>query len=217
MKGLFITFEGNDGSGKSSAIQAVYNELKQQNMDVILTREPGGSKIAEKIRTIILDVDNLGMDSKTEAMLYAASRREHLVKKIIPALESGKIVLSDRYLDSSLVYQGIARGIGVKEVYELNQFAIGEYLPDLTIMITVKPEIGMERIKNNRHELDRLELEKIEFHNKVYNGYQEVASLYSNRIVMIDGEKSKEMVLAETIKIVSDFIKSRGIEWILNN
>lgn len=212
MKGLFITFEGNDGSGKSSAIQAVYEELVKQGYDVILTREPGGSKIAEKIRTIILDTDNLGMDSKTEALLYAASRREHLVKKIIPALESGKIVLSDRYIDSSLVYQGIARGIGVKEVYDLNQFAIGDYLPDLTIMLAVHPEIGMERIKNNRHEFDRLELEKLDFHNKVYNGYIEVAKTYPNRIVMIDGEKAKAEVLEQTKKVVMEFIKSRGIK-----
>lgn len=210
MKGIFISFEGNDGSGKSSAIQAIYNELINNNADVILTREPGGSKIAEKIRTIILDVDNLGMDPKTEAMLYAASRREHLVKKIIPALEEGKIVLSDRYLDSSLVYQGIARGIGIKEIYDLNKFAIDEYLPDLTIMIAVRPEIGMSRIKNNRHELDRLELEKIEFHNKVYEGYKTVANLYPDRIVMIDGEKSKEEVLRETTKVVLDFINKRG-------
>lgn len=212
MKGLFITFEGNDGSGKSSAIQAVYDELVKQGYDVILTREPGGSKIAEKIRTIILDTDNLGMDSKTEALLYAASRREHLVKKIIPALESGKIVLSDRYIDSSLVYQGIARGIGVEEVYNLNQFAIDNYLPDLTIMLAVHPEIGMERIKNNRHELDRLELEKLDFHNKVYSGYIEVAKTYPNRIVMIDGEKTKEEVLEQTKKVVMEFIKSRGIK-----
>lgn len=210
MKGMFITFEGNDGSGKSSAIQAVYDELIKENYNVILTREPGGSKIAEKIRTIILDTDNLGMDSKTEALLYAASRREHLMKKIIPALNEGKIILSDRYLDSSLVYQGIARGIGVNEIYNLNKFAIDDYLPDLTIMLAVRPEIGMERIKNNRHEFDRLELEKLEFHHKVYNGYKEVAKLYPNRIVMIDGEKSKEEVLEETKKVVMDFIKSRA-------
>lgn len=210
MKGLFITFEGNDGSGKSSAIQAVYEELIKENYDVILTREPGGSKIAEKIRTIILDTDNLGMDSKTEALLYAASRREHLMKKIIPALNEGKIILSDRYLDSSLVYQGIARGIGVEEIYNLNKFAIDDYLPDLTIMLAVHPEIGMERIKNNRHEFDRLELEKLDFHNMVYNGYKQVAELYPNRIVMIDGEKSKEEVLQETKKVVMDFIKKRG-------
>lgn len=210
MKGLFITFEGNDGSGKSSAIQAVYEELIKENYDVILTREPGGSKIAEKIRTIILDTDNLGMDSKTEALLYAASRREHLMKKIIPALNEGKIILSDRYLDSSLVYQGIARGIGVEEIYNLNKFAIDDYLPDLTIMLAVHPEIGMERIKNNRNGFDRLELEKLDFHNMVYNGYKQVAELYPNRIVMIDGEKPKEEVLQETKKVVMDFIKKRA-------
>lgn len=210
MRGLFITFEGNDGSGKSSVIQALYDELTKLGKEVVLTREPGGSKIAEKIRTMILDVDNIGMDSKTEALLYAASRREHLVQTVIPALESGKIVLSDRYIDSSLVYQGIARGIGVQNIYDMNQFAVENWMPNLTIMIAVHPEIGMMRIKNNRHNLDRLELEKLEFHNKVYEGYKEIASLYPNRIVMINGEQEKDMVIASAKKIVLDYINERG-------
>ena len=123
MKGLFITFEGNDGSGKSSVIKAVHQKLNELGYNVILSREPGGSKIAEKIREIILDKDNLGMDDWTEALLYAASRREHINKTIKPALERGDIILCDRYLDSSLAYQGKARHLGIDEVYNMNIFA----------------------------------------------------------------------------------------------
>ena len=209
MRGFFITFEGNDGSGKSSVIGAIKEELEKLNIDVLLTREPGGSKIAEKIRKIILDKDNLEMDPKTEALLYAASRREHIVHTVKPALKEGKVVLSDRYLDSSLVYQGIARNLGVEEVYNLNDFAVEGFLPDLTIMIAVRPEVGMARIKNNRGELDRLELEKMEFHNMVYEGYKTIGERYPNRIVMINGEQTKEQVIKEAKQIVLNFIRRR--------
>lgn len=209
MRGFFITFEGNDGSGKSSVIGAIKEELEKLNIDVLLTREPGGSKIAEKIRKIILDKDNLEMDPKTEALLYAASRREHIVHTVKPALKEGKVVLSDRYLDSSLVYQGIARNLGVEEVYNLNDFAVEGFLPDLTIMIAVRPEVGMARIKNNRGELDRLELEKMEFHNMVYEGYKTIGVKYPNRIVMINGEQTKEQVIEEAKQIVLNFIRRR--------
>ena len=147
MKGLFITFEGNDGSGKSSALQAVKQELKELGYDVLYTREPGGSPIAEKIRELILDKANVGMDDRTEALLYAASRREHITKTIIPALNEGKIILCDRFLDSSLAYQGYARELGVENVLNMNQFATEGLFPDLTILVCVHPEIGMSRIK----------------------------------------------------------------------
>ena len=209
MKGLFITFEGNDGSGKSSALQAVKQELTDLGYDVLYTREPGGSPIAEKIRELILDKANLGMDDKTEALLYAASRREHLIHTVIPALREGKVVLSDRYLDSSLVYQGIARGLGVDEIYNMNDFAVEGCLPDLTIMLAVRPEIGMSRIKKNRGELDRLELEQISFHNMVYEGYHTIAKRFPDRIVMINGEKSKEEVIEDAKQIVLQYLKRR--------
>jgi len=208
MKGLFITFEGNDGSGKSSVIAGIKTELEKLGYDVLLTREPGGSYIAEKIRTVILDPDNKEMDPKTEALLYAASRREHMVHTVLPALEEGKIVISDRFVDSSIVYQGIARGLGEKEVFELNQYAIDGKLPDLTIVVTVRPEVGMERIKNNRHEFDRLELEKIEFHHVVYNGYQKLKDLFPNRVKMVNGEQTKEEVLAEAKGILKEFLQN---------
>ncbi len=207
MKGLFITFEGNDGSGKSSVIETIKKELIDRGYDVIYSREPGGSRIAEKIRDVILDVNNVGMDPKTESLLYAASRREHIVKTILPALNEGKIVLCDRYLDSSLAYQGFARGIGIDKVYDMNLYATESLLPDLTLLICVSPEIGMNRIKQNqRGSLDRLEIEKMDFHKKVYNGYLEVQKKFPNRIVIVNGEASKEQVKKEALDIVINFI-----------
>ena len=207
MKGLFISFEGNDGSGKSSVIKAIYQKLVENGYDVILSREPGGSKIAEKIREIILDKDNLGMDDWTEALLYAASRREHLQKTVLPALEKGQIILCDRFLDSSLAYQGKARHLGVDNVYEMNQYATCGILPDLTLLVSVRPEVGLERISKNRGEKDRLELETIEFHHNVYDGYLEVANKFSDRIVKIDGERTPEEVASSATKVVLDFVK----------
>ena len=209
MRGLFITFEGNDGSGKSSALQTVKKELLDNGFDVVYTREPGGSYIAEKIRELILDKDNLGMDSKTEALLYAASRREHITKTILPALEAGKIVLCDRFLDSSLAYQGYARELGVDNVLNMNQFATDGLFPDLTILVCTRPEIGMSRIKKDERDMDRLELEKITFHNKVYEGYLSIADRFNDRIVVVNGEQSKEEVLNTVKNILYPFIKER--------
>ena len=207
MKGLFITFEGNDGSGKSSALQAVKQELKELGYDVLYTREPGGSPIAEKIRELILDKANVGMDDRTEALLYAASRREHITKTIIPALNEGKIILCDRFLDSSLAYQGYARELGVENVLNMNQFATEGLFPDLTILVCVHPEIGMSRIKKDERDMDRLEIEKMTFHTKVYEGYLKVADQYDNRIVAINGEQTKEEVLQAVKDVLYPFIK----------
>ena len=207
MKGLFITFEGNDGSGKSSALQAVKQELKELGYDVLYTREPGGSPIAEKIRELILDKANVGMDDRTEALLYAASRREHITKTIIPALNEGKIILCDRFLDSSLAYQGYARELGVENVLNMNQFATEGLFPDLTILVCVHPEIGMLRIKKDERDMDRLEIEKMTFHTKLYEGYLKVADQYDNRIVAINGEQTKEEVLQAVKDVLYPFIK----------
>lgn len=207
MKGLFISFEGNDGSGKSSALTKVKEKLTNLGLNVIYTREPGGSEISERIRDIILDKNNYGMDDLTEAYLYAASRREHVVKTIRPALAEGKIILCDRFIDSSLAYQGFARGLGIDKVYDLNQYATEGLLPDLTILVCVHPQIGLSRIKKDARNLDRLELEELEFHNKVYQGYLEVAKRFKDRIVIINGEKSQSEVLEEVENIVLKFIK----------
>lgn len=210
MKGLFVTFEGNDGSGKSSVIETIKKELISRGYNVLYSREPGGSKIAEKIREVILDVDNVGMDDKTESLLYAASRREHIVKTLLPALNEGKIVLCDRYLDSSLAYQGYARGIGIDEVYRMNTYATDNLLPDLTLLICVKPEVGFERIKKNqRGALDRLEIEKMEFHKKVYEGYLEVQKKFPHRIIIINGEASKEQVRKDALEVVIKFLEEK--------
>ena len=210
MKGLFITFEGNDGSGKSSVIETIKKELISRGYNVLYSREPGGSKIAEKIREVILDVDNVGMDDKTESLLYAASRREHIVKTLLPALNEGKIVLCDRYLDSSLAYQGYARGIGIDEVYRMNTYATDNLLPDLTLLICGKPEVGFERIKKNqRGALDRLEIEKMEFHKKVYEGYLEVQKKFPHRIIIINGEASKEQVRKDALEVVIKFLEEK--------
>lgn len=207
MKGLFISFEGNDGSGKSSALEAVKSELLAKGYPVIYTREPGGSPIAERIRELILDKTNIGMDDKTEALLYAASRREHVTKTIIPALNEGKIILCDRFLDSSLAYQGYSRGLGIDEIYNMNQFATEGLLPDLTILVCVRPEIGMSRIKKDARDMDRLEIEKMTFHENVYIGYKKVSEKFNNRIVVINGEQSKEQVLNDVKQVIYAFLK----------
>lgn len=208
-KGIFISFEGNDGSGKSTTVRGVYDELVKRGYDVIVTREPGGSKIAEKIRSLILDNDNVGMDARTESLLYAASRREHVVKVIKPALEQKKIVLCDRYIDSSLAYQGYARGIGIDEVYEMNMYATEGLLPDLTIFVVADPEIGIQRIKKNARELDRLEHEDIKFHKDVYQGYLKTVEKFPERIKKVNGEQQLEVAVSEAVNVVVNFVESR--------
>jgi len=200
--GYFITFEGGEGTGKTTIINYISKYLESKGYNVVSTREPGGIDIAEQIRSIILDIKNTKMDYRTEALLYAASRTQHLAEKIIPALKENKIVLCDRYLDSSLVYQGIARGLGIENVLKVNMFAT-EYMPDITFFIDVKPEICFKRLKDNNREMDRLDLEKMDFHNMVYEGYKEVAKMYPKRIVSIDGDRKIEDII-EDIRIRID-------------
>jgi len=209
MNGKFITFEGPDGSGKGTIIKYVKKYLIKNNVDFILTREPGGINISEDIRKVILNKDNTEMDDRTEALLYAASRRQHLVEKVIPALKAGKVVICDRFVDSSLAYQGYARGIGIDEVFEINKFAIDDMMPDLTIFLDVKPEVGLKRITNSNVRVkDRLDLESIDFHNKVYEGYMKVIEMYNDRIQIVDAEKSIKNVAGNTIGIIDNFLKS---------
>jgi dTMP kinase len=201
--GLFITFEGPEGAGKTTVISKIYDRLKVEDRQVILTREPGGIRIAEKIRTVILDRDNIEMDAKTEALLYAAARRQHLVEKVIPALNNGAIVLCDRFIDSSLAYQGYARGLGIDEVLQINQFAIGNTMPDLTVFFDIDPAEGLSRIaRNNEREMNRLDKENISFHEKVYKGYNELIQRYPNRIIKTDARLSEKDVIENVWKIV---------------
>lgn len=207
MTGKFITFEGTEGSGKTTIIQLLKEHFEKNNLEVVVTREPGGIEISEEIRDIILDKKNVKMDEKTEALLYAASRRQHLVEKVIPNLELGKIVLCDRFVDSSLVYQGYARAIGIDKVYELNQFAINGFMPDLTIFFDVRPEVGLERIGKANRATDRLDLEPDQFHKDVYEGYHKLVEKYPERIIVVDAEKSIQEVLKDTLNIINRFLK----------
>ena len=205
MKGLFITFEGTEGSGKTTLIDKVENYLNDKGFKVIKTREPGGIKIAEQIRNVILDVNNTKMDKITEALLYAASRRQHLVEKVLPNLEKGYIVICDRFIDSSLAYQGYARGIGIDKVYKINLSATDGILPDYTFYIDVRPEIGLSRIEKNNREQNRLDLENITFHKNVYEGYKQVEKMFPERFININGEQSIEEVFND-IKNKLDYI-----------
>ena len=171
MKGKFITLEGPEGSGKTTVSNKIVKILEEKGYQILLTREPGGVEIAEQIRNVILDKKNTSMDAKTEALLYAAARRQHLVEKVIPALEKGMIVICDRFVDSSLAYQGVARHLGIKEVYEMNLFAINDVMPDKTLFFDIDYQKGLERIKVNQRETNRLDLEKNDFHKNVYEGY----------------------------------------------
>ena len=204
----FITIEGNDGSGKSTVIEGLKEVFKNRGIDVVFTREPGGSKIAEKIRHIILDPENMEMDDKTEALLYAASRRQHLKETVLPALNDNKLVICDRFIDSSLAYQGFARGIGVDEVYNMNMFATSGMLPDLTLYILVSPSVGLSR-KAHQKELDRLELQANKFHETVYQGYLEIAKKFPERVVIINGEKTKEEVLKQTLEVIDKYLNNK--------
>lgn len=204
----FITIEGNDGSGKSTVIEGLKKVFFERGEDVVFTREPGGSAIAEKIRHIILDPENIEMDDKTEALLYAASRRQHLKETILPALNADKLVICDRFIDSSLAYQGYARGIGINEVYNMNMFATSGILPDLTLYILVTPSVGLSR-KTHQKELDRLELEANKFHETVYQGYLKIAEMFPERVVLIDGEKTKEEVLKQTLEVIDKYLNNK--------
>lgn len=200
----FISFEGGEGSGKTTIIEMLAKELINLGYDLVKTREPGGSKIAEEIRTIILNNENTNMDYKTEALLFAASRRQHLKEVIIPALEEEKIVICDRFVDSSLAYQGYARGLGIEEIYEINKYAIGNVFPDLTLYIDVDPNVGLSRAKGRGRKVDRLDLEKLSFHELVREGYLEVAKRYPERVKIINGNRDiKEIyndIKAEVMK-----------------
>ena len=185
----FITFEGPEGSGKTTVIQQVAKKLENE-YEVVLTREPGGVKTGEQIREVLLEGDD--MDDRTEALLFAASRREHLVGKVIPSLKSGKLVLCDRYIDSSLAYQGYARGIGIEEVKSINEFAINGLYPDRTIYLDVSVEVGRDRIQKNQRNQNRLDQEDVIFHEKVVEGYKKIIHNESKRFIVIDANCSAQ-------------------------
>ena len=200
---MFITLEGPEGSGKTTAVEAAVASLIKMGYQIVRTREPGGTPIAEEIRNVILDKKNVNMDPRTEALLYAASRRQHLVEKVWPALKEGKIVICDRYLDSSLAYQGGARGLGVENILNINMFATENTWPDLTLLFDIDPEIGLARIASNANrEVNRLDLEKIDFHKKVRQTFLDLAKKYPDRFVVIDASLSREEVAKNTLDAI---------------
>lgn len=200
---MFITLEGPEGSGKTTAVEAAVNKLIEMGYEIVRTREPGGTPIAEQIRNVILDKGNTAMDGRTEALLYAASRRQHLVEKVWPALKEGKIVICDRYLDSSLAYQGGARGLGIDEVLNINLFATENTWPDLTLLFDLDPEVGLARINSNPdREVNRLDVEKLDFHKKVRNSFLALAARYPDRYVIIDASQPREVVAKATLEAI---------------
>ena len=207
-KTIVISLEGGEGAGKTSVIEQIKAHLESKGISHLITREPGGVPISEKIREIILDNANHEMDHRTEALLFAAARRQHLIEKVIPAIESGiEVIIFDRFVDSSMVYQGYVRGIGVEEVYQMNLFATEGFLPDLTLYLDLDPEIGLARINSNPdREINKLDLETLEFHKKVREGYLELAGKYPERVRIIKAENSIEEVCEESVKEIEVFL-----------
>lgn len=202
---LFITLEGPEGSGKTSAIKIVKETLEKEGHQIVMTREPGGTPISEQIRNVILDKNNTAMDYRTEALLYAASRRQHLVEKVWPSVKEGKLVICDRYLDSSLAYQGYARGLGIDDILNVNMYATEGTFPDLTLLFDLPPEVGLARISANAdREVNRLDLEKISFHEKVRNGYLDLAKRFPERYVIIDATQPLEKVASDALKAIKE-------------
>lgn len=218
MRGLFITVEGPDGSGKTSLVKELTEQLEQRlELPLLSTREPGGSKIAEKIREVIIDTDHQEMDERTEALLFAASRRQHIIEKIKPALLAGQVVLCDRFVDSSIAYQGAGRKIGVEEVATINRFATEDLTPDLTLYLDVDAQIGLNRIasKESNREKDRLELEAISFHNRVRAAYLELLKEEPERIDRIDASQSMDDVLADAMSAIEKKLQEGS--WLLDS
>ena len=193
MSGLFISLEGPDGSGKSTQIALLRAFLEQQGYSVLETRDPGGTKISEQIRSVILNRDNTEMSNMTELLLYTAARAQMVDELIRPALAEGKVVISDRFLDSAAVYQGMVRGLGTKVVYDVNEYALRGLLPQVTFLLDLPAQVGIQR-KNQQHELDRMELEKAEFHEQVAKGYRLLAKEQPERIMQIDAMRSREEI-----------------------
>lgn len=206
MKGKFITLEGCEGVGKSYQLRRLKEYLDNNNIEYFATREPGGSVISEKIREIILDGKNTQMTDECEALLYASARAQLLKEVIKPKLDNGELIICDRYIDSSFAYQAYARGLGYEFVANINSYAVQNFMPDVTLFLNLSPELAFKR-KGGVDKNDRLELSGMEFHNKVYNGYLELAKKFPNRFIMIDASGEKDA----THKKIIDTLKEKGI------
>nr|WP_318531007.1 dTMP kinase [Levilactobacillus fujinensis] len=202
LSGTFISFEGPDGAGKTSALTTITAQIQPLLGDrLTITREPGGNPISESIRAIILDRANTDMDYRTEALLYAAARRQHLAQTILPALAADNLVLCDRYVDSSVAYQGAGRQIGEAEVARMNEFATGGLLPDLTIYFDVPAAVGLKRIQAHRQpdKVDRLDVEQEAFHDRVRAAYLRLQAAHPERIKLIDATQAPDQVVAQAL------------------
>lgn len=199
MKGKFISFEGGEGSGKSTQTQIICDMLRSHNVEFINTREPGGTKISEKIRELVLDAKNEKMSLQTEILLFAASRAQLINEVILPTLDSGKTVICDRYLDSSLVYQGMTCGDNLDNVRWANKYAMDNCMPDITLYFDIDPKLAFER-KNGADKNDRMEMKGMEFHQKVREGFLRLANFYPKRIKVIDASKTREEVTAQILE-----------------
>ncbi len=200
-KGLFITLEGGEGAGKTSVAKLVCQRLIDDGYMCIITREPGGVKVAEEIRDTIM---NYNVNAKTEALLFAAARSEHLHQKVLPAIAAKKIVICDRFIDSSIIYQGFAKNLGMDTIKKLNQWATDDIKPDLSILIDVPPEIGLSRINEGEREINRFDQNDLKFHQDIYDGYQQLFTNRDNRCI-VDGKVS----LAEVVQKVYELIKEQ--------
>lgn len=208
--GLFVTMEGPDGSGKSLQLTRLQERLTKAGYQVTVSREPGGTPIGEQIRKVILDPANKAMDPVTEALLYAASRAQHVAEKIRPALSRGDIVLLDRFTDSSCVYQGIGRGLGVSQIEAVNAYATGGLTPDLTLILYIDYEEGLRRKERQAgHQMDRLEEQSEDFYRKVNEGYREMARRHPERIVLLDGALDVDTVSLEIWDHVEKLLRGR--------
>lgn len=195
-RGLFITTEGTDGSGKTTQIKLIESYLKEKGFEVVVTREPGGTTIGEKIRSIILDTENSNMSYITEMMLYASARAQLVNELIKPSLADGKVVICDRFIDSSFVYQGFGRNIDIELIERVNNIALDGVRPDVTLFFDIDPEIALKR-RIQSTGADRIEQEAMDFHKKVYNGYKKLASMYPDRIKAIDSNRSIQEIFVD--------------------
>lgn len=206
MTGVFITFEGGDGSGKSTQVAKLAETLRQRGHSVVATREPGGTPIAEKIRSVLLDPANHEMGDRTEALLFAAGRAEHVHHLIRPALDRGEIVISDRFMDSSIVYQGMGRGLGASDVMGLNMWATDNLKPDLTILLDVESNLGLDRIDTK----DRIEQASIEMHQKVRQGFLQLADRDPDRYLVISAAQSIDDIAVQVLERVDALLMARS-------
>lgn len=217
MKGTFITFEGPDGSGKTTQLKLLANYLIEKGFDVVTTRDPGGTIISDQIREILLRPDYIDLKNQTEILLYAASRAQLVHEIIIPALNQGKIVLCDRFIDASIAYQAYGLSVDKEIIEEINRFASSGLKPVRTYLLNVKPEIGRERllIRNTKefsNALDRIEQKDIEYHQSVLKGFNQLAEDNKGRIIKIDGEQSRDNIFQSIVEDFEEFLRLKGRE-----